>query len=168
MRCLPSLLALFAFAVSAGAEIPCGPAGVTASVSPRIAAPGQWIQVTLTNDSSETINLPSSCVYEAVFAGEWCEDPLVYGPACLTVITPIAPGQSETMPWDQRDGNGQQLPSGTYSFSIRHDSGWCCPMVTISEGIPALSRWGLSALLGCVCLAGIWAIRRRRAAAAAA
>jgi hypothetical protein len=162
------LLALLVFALPAGAEIPCGPAGVTASVSPRIAAPGRPFQVTLTNDSSQSIYLPSSCVYEAVFAGEWCEDPFVYAPVCLTVITEIAPGQSETMDWGQRDENGQRLPSGTYAFQISHDVGSCCPTVTISEGIPALSRWAVSGLVGCLCLAGIWAIRRRRAAGAAA
>jgi hypothetical protein len=168
MKRSPALLALLALALPAGADVPCGPAGVTASVSPQVAALGQSIEVTLTNDSSQTITLPSGCVYQAVYCSRACEGippgALVYGPACITVLWPIQPGRSETMPWDQRDDENEQVPTGTYAFQIAHDSGTCNPTLTITEGIPALGRWGLSALVGCVCLAGIWALRARRAA----
>jgi len=167
MKRSPALLALLTLALPAGADVPCGPAGVTASVRPQIAAQGQSIEVTLTNNSSQTITLPSDCVYQAVYCSGTCEGippgALVYGPYCLTVLWPIAPGRSKSMSWDQRDQNRQQVPSGTYAFEVSHDAGMCLPTVTISEEIPALSRWGLSALVGCVCLAGIWALRARRA-----
>ena len=88
---------------------------------------------------------------------------VVYAPICLTVLWPIQPGRSESVSWDQRDGSGEQVPTGTYSFHVSHDAGSCLPTVTIVEGIPALGRWGLSSFVGLICLAGLWALRARRA-----
>jgi hypothetical protein len=158
MKRSPALFALLVLALPAWAEVPCGPEGVTASVSPEIAPQGQPIQVTLTNDSSQTITLPSSCVYQSVFGAGF-----LYAPYCLAIVWPIPPGRSESMPWDQRDGNGEQAPTGSYFVSIVHHDGSCLLTVTITEGIPALDRWGLSALVGVLCLAGIWALRARPA-----
>lgn len=86
----------------------------------------------------------------------------MYAPACLTIVTPVPPGESAITPWDQRDQSGEQAPSGTYLLWISHDAGGCSPTVTISEGIPALGGWALSTLVGCVCLAGLWRLRARR------
>jgi hypothetical protein len=42
-------------------------------------------------------------------------------------------------------------------------SGSCCQTLTISDGVPALNRWGMSTLVAFVDLVGIWAFRSRRA-----
>lgn len=127
------------------AQTPCGLPGVTVSVSPPIAAPGQVVSVTLTNNSSQVIQLPSSCVFEAVHAGSACSSVPVASFICLFVIIPIAPGQSYTGSWDQTDDNGAQVPSGTYSFFVRYwDAGFtslvsCCPELTITNSCAAAS-----------------------------
>ncbi len=163
MKCSPVLIALLAFALPAGAQVPCGPPGVTATVDPQVAAPGQSIDVTLTNLSSQSIALFDSCVFQGVFPNATCTLPAIDVLGCLQIITPIPAGQSLSESWDQTDPNGQQVPNGTYSFQISHDSGLCCATVTIAEGAPALTRWGMSALVGFAGLAGIWALQKRRA-----
>lgn len=130
--------ALSAFAFSspfAHAQQACGLTGVTVTVSPECAAPGQVILVTLTNNSNQVITLPSTCVFESVHASTDCTGPIVFGPVCGAVILPVPPGQSRTQPWDQKDDNGLQVPSGDYSFSISYLRGGCCAGVTI--GPPA-------------------------------
>ena len=138
MRLTFATIALFALALPTTAQVPCGIPGVTVTVSPSIAAPGQVIFVTLTNNSSQLINLPSSCTFQAVFAGPTCSGTSVFSPVCLSVITPIPPGTSDVMSWDQRDDSGVQVPDGDYAFWIRYyDASWsmtgCCPTVTIAS-----------------------------------
>jgi hypothetical protein len=168
MKCLPILvllLSLLALVLPAGAQVPCGPPGVTAAVDPQLAPIGEPFEVTLTNNSSQTITLSDSCVYQSVHPNSSCGGTPVYAPYCLQLIDPIPPGQSRTSTWDQDDGNGQQVGPHHYSMSIQHDSGSCCLVMEISHGVPvpALNRWGTPALVGFVGLAGIWAFQKRRA-----
>ncbi len=140
MKVLARSFVLVFAVVPAAAQVPCATQGVTATVSPQIAAPGQVVLVTLTNDSNAVINLPSSCTYTSVFAGATCSGTAVFSPLCLAVITPIAPGQSHSMPWNQTDNNGQPVASGTYSVAIQYwDAAFtnlvtCCPSLTITSG----------------------------------
>ena len=157
------LLSLLAVALPAGAEVSCGPPGVTASLDPQSALIGEPIQVTLTNYSSQTITLFDSCVYQGVYLDDSCGGSFVSAPSCYQLLTPIGPGQSLTQSWGQSDDNGQQVPNGTYFIATEHDSGSCCQELTISNAVPALNRWGISALVGFVGLAGIWAFKKRRA-----
>jgi hypothetical protein len=138
MRITLPLLALATLQLSAAAQTPCGTNGVTVTVDPPVAAVGQAILVTLTNNSGDTIQLPSSCVYGPVYPGSGCTSLPVYSPLCLTVLTPIAPGASVTSVWLQNDDFGQQVPSGPYSLRISYwDSAFttlssCCAVSTIS------------------------------------
>lgn len=126
-------------AVPTLAQTACGTPGVTVTVSPPVAAPGQVVDVTITNGSSQVITLPSSCVYVGVHANSACVAPSVSIPACLFILVPIAPGQSATMPWFQTDDNGVQVPSGAYSFQVWYwDPGFanlvtCCAPLTITD-----------------------------------
>lgn len=135
---IPVLACLVLLSAPAAAQSTCGVPGVTATVVPQHAAPGQPVTVTIHNGSAQTIQLPTSCVFQSVHAGS-CTGPAVLGLLCLQVITPIAPGASRSMPWDQTDDNGQQVPNGTYGIDIRYyDAAFnafsCCPTVTIGCG----------------------------------
>lgn len=121
------------------AETSCGLPGVKAVVSPSCATPGQVVQVTLKNDSDQTIELPSGCVYIAVHPGTACASAPVFSPLCTLALVPIPPGGSYTYPWYQNDDVGVQVPPGTYSLTIWYwDAGYanlveCCAEVTISS-----------------------------------
>lgn len=121
--------------VSSGQE-PCGMPGVSVSVSPPCAvALGEQITVTLTNNSAETIILPSNCVFQAV-SPDTCSSTPVFAPLCLAVLTPIAPGGSASTSWSQTDSLGAQVSPGIYAFSINYfDSDFgmfsCCPTVEV-------------------------------------
>jgi hypothetical protein len=117
------------------AQQTCGMQGVTVTVTPECAAPGEMIKVTLTNNTNQVITLPSSCVYKSVHPSSDCTGQAVFTPLCLAVLTPIPPGQSATMPWDQLDDNVQQVPDGEYSFSIAYIGGACCASVTIGPPV---------------------------------
>ena len=137
MRSTLALSALVVFTLPAAAQTPCGTPGVSVTVDPPNPAVGQAVLVTLTNDSSDTIQLPTSCVYGAVYPGGGCTGLPVFAPLCLQVITPIPPGSSATSVWVQNDDFGNQVPAGRYSFSVSYwDSGFtamssCCAEVTI-------------------------------------
>jgi len=126
------------------AQTPCGLPGVTAIVSPSTAAPGQLVQVTLTNSSDRLIQLTSSCNFGGVYPGATCTGVPVFTPICLAVIVGIPPGTSYTSVWRQTDNGGVQVPNGTYSFSVRYvdatfaNAFTCCVPVTIMPcGTPA-------------------------------
>ena len=140
MRIAALALALLALAPSGMSQVPCGLPGVTVTVSPDNAAVGQPILVTLTNNSNQLIQLPSSCTFNAIHAGTVCDNAsVVFAPFCLSVITPIQPGQSHSMPWDQLDGSANQVPAGDYSVSIRYwDAAFtsltsCCASFKITD-----------------------------------
>ena len=128
-----ALVAPAILAPLARAQQSCGIPGVTVTVSPECALPGQTIQVTLTNNSNQVITLPSSCVYSNVHPSSGCTGQPVFSPFCLAVLTPVPPGQSKTQPWDQKDDNGLQVPDGTYSIAIDYLGGGCCASVTIGR-----------------------------------
>ncbi len=145
MRYLLASFGVLLASIPAVAQTPCRLPGVAVSVSPSIAAPGQVVSVTLTNNSNQVIQLPSSCVFEAVHAGSACSTVPVLSPICLFVIVPLAPGHSYTGAWDQTDDNGAQVPSGSYSFFVRYwDAAFtslvsCCPELTIANAFATAS-----------------------------
>jgi hypothetical protein len=161
MRFAATITALLVIALPASAEIPCGTPGVTARVDPEVAVPGESILVTLTNGSSSDITFNNSCLFDAVYAAGEIE-PIVWF-FCSPVITTIAPGGSMSESWNQEDNNGDQVPNGEYFVFIPAGSfaNFCAPMLTIAEGVPALTGWGTSVLIALSGLAGIWALRRR-------
>ncbi len=61
MKLLPTLAATLALTLPAAAQLPCGGiAGVTATATPSVAMPGEPIVVQLTNNTNQTITLPTS------------------------------------------------------------------------------------------------------------
>jgi len=113
------LAGAFAFtAESTQAQLPasCIP-GVTATVEPACAPQGVPVLLTVHNGSALPIVLPSSCLWQAVFDGV-CGGPFVTIPFCLWTLTFIPPGESMSSWWDQRDQDGNQVPPGTYVFSV--------------------------------------------------
>ncbi len=136
-------IALLVLSLSAAAQDPCGLAGVTVTVNPPNAVPGQPIEVVLTNASTQLIQLPSTCTFQAVYSGPACSGTPVFSPWCFTVITPVPPGTSSSQFWDQLDNNGNQVPDGVYSFEINyyydvHNPYGCCTSITIG-GQPGVS-----------------------------
>ena len=159
-------IALLAFALPASGEIPCGRAGVTARVDPEVAIPGETILVTVTNGSSQAITIPDSCIFDAVYSLPGGEQILTF--ICLPFLMTIPAGESHDQSWDQQNSDGEQVPNGEYFFPVVTGPGFpdlCFPTVTIAGGVqvPALTRWGMLALVAVSGLAGIWAFRRRRA-----
>lgn len=153
MKLTPTLATLVLLAAPAAAQLPCGGVpGVTADASPAVAMPGQPITVTLTNNSGQTITLPSSCTFGGVQTGSDCTGAFVYGQFCLTVLTPIPPGQSSVQVWDQTDGSGNLLPAGDYSIPIQYYDGnfvsnTCCLAVSIVDEPGSPTCFGA----GCPC-----------------
>ena len=137
MRSALPLLVLLLATSPLAAQQPCGLPGVTIEVSPAVAAAGETVQVTLTNGSAQTIVLPSSCVFESVHSGGACGGPPVLTPLCLSILVPLAPGQSHSGSWSQWDDGGTQVPPGSYSFQVRYfDAGFvsqftCCAPLTV-------------------------------------
>lgn len=66
---------------------------VSATIAPNPATPGQTLQFTLT--AFQAIQLPSSCAYTNIRAISPAGPPMPLGFFCLTVITPLNPGQSK-------------------------------------------------------------------------
>lgn len=145
MRCTLTILAPFVLLLPAAAQTPCGLSGVTVTVSPSVAAPGQPVQVTISNASGQLIQLPSSCVFGPVYPSVDCTGTPVLTPVCLAVIVPIPSGQSYSGTWNQNDDFGQQVPDGTYSFGVwYYDATFsatyaCCAGMTITGTCGAAS-----------------------------
>jgi hypothetical protein len=140
MRLSLLTLTLLAIALPAAAQETCGLPLVTVTVTPDPAPIGTPVLVTLTNNSSSTIQLPTSCTYQSVHEAESCSNSVVLAPFCAQVFTPIAPGQSSFMTWNQDDGSGIQVAAGPYAISISY---WdetfstqysCCPSVLLGPG----------------------------------
>tara|TARA_R110002126_G_scaffold1490_3_gene8729 strand:- start:2468 stop:3298 length:831 start_codon:yes stop_codon:yes gene_type:complete len=130
-------LALFS-APAFGAQFTCDDPDVEVELNLPVVSPGQTVEVTLRNNSSQLIQLPSSCLFGAVYNGFNCTGAVVYGIGCLAVITPIQPGQEWSQSWDQTDLAGSQVLPGTYSIRIQWwDDGFtqlhsCCVPLTIT------------------------------------
>lgn len=158
MRSMLTLAALAALCAPGRAQaVSCG-SDALVTVTPPAAPPGTTVQVTVLNISSQTIWLPDSCAYQAVYAGTSCTGTPVYGPICLQVLTPIAPGASRSMPWDQKDDFGQQVPPGDYVFEVKFwDNSFttltsCCVPFTVlpsSVGTPYCSGDGTGTACPC-------------------
>ena len=164
VRCSLALLLLITFATPVSAQAPCGVPGVTITVFPQNALPGQQVLVTLTNLSGQTISLPSSCLFSLVFPDATCSGTPVLRLGCAAVITPVPSGSSYSQPWDQRDDNHHQVPGGVYSFGSGIPTS-CCATVTIAQEIPAISPAGLAVLallLGLLALTWTWLTQRNR------
>jgi hypothetical protein len=128
MKSLLIVSAILALSFSAAGQTTCALTGVTVTLSPPVAAVGQTIQVTLTNNSGQTINLPTSCTYFAIYAKSSCSSPAAFTPQCLQVITPVPNGQSHSMAWNQKDNGGVQVPAGFYSVEVRYFDGAGMPL----------------------------------------
>jgi len=89
------------------------------TVSPEVAKPGQIVTVTMTNTSAtDTYTLPSPCLWKSVNAGGYNAVP-VFNMFCGSFLSPVAPGQTISMAWDQTDDSGSQVGDGTYVFPVR-------------------------------------------------
>ena len=132
MRPVAALAVLFALATPSLAQVPCGLAGVTVTATPDPAPLASSIDVTITNNSMQTINV-FGCVYDNIYAGSTCDGPPLFLPICPAAIFPIAPGESMTTPW-----NSAPNPPGDYSLEVSYsdatfsNSFSCCVPVTIT------------------------------------
>ncbi len=136
MKLLTSLLVLALFSLPVAAKQNCA-AHATVTVTPPVAAPGVPITVTITNTSAtETITLPTLCVYQSIYVGTTCSGQHATAVFCAQAQRDLAPGESWIQVWDQKDACGAQVSPGDYSFDVKYaDSGGaqysCCPTVTI-------------------------------------
>jgi len=142
MRLLSTLLTASALALPSMAQVPCGLPGVEVTVTPADAALGEEVLVTLTNNSSQVIQLPTSCVFLSVHGDGTCSGTsTVHTPFCQQVLTAIAPGQSREMAWNQLDDLGNPVPAGDYSVAILYwDANFaslssCCVPFSISADV---------------------------------
>jgi len=116
MKIALQCLVLFLLALPVAAQ--CGPTGVAVTVSPLNPALGQPVAITLANNSNQLVQLPSNCVIASISTGSNCISQSVFTPLCLAVITPIPPGQSVTMIWDQTDNLGNPVAPNGYSVEV--------------------------------------------------
>ncbi len=119
MKTLFALLTLALCSSPTFAQTACGLAGVTITVTPAVAAPGQSIVATLTNNSSSTIQFPSSCLFRDVRSGASCNT-VIRNNFCLSTLTDVPPGGTLIQSWDQLDNNVLQVPDGDYSLQIQY------------------------------------------------
>ncbi|MAG32283.1 MAG: hypothetical protein CL908_15480 [Deltaproteobacteria bacterium] len=91
--------------------------GLSGVVSPAVVSPGQTVSITVT--AIQQISLPSPCVWQMVRANSPTGPTVPQFIFCITVITPLAPGQSQTGTWSV--GN---VAPGTYWFQV----GWFSPL----------------------------------------
>ncbi len=113
-----ALVSLAFVSLTSSASAQCGPLGVTVTVNPPNAAPGQPITVTLANNSNQLVQLPSSCVIASISTGNNCIGGNIFTPFCLAVITPVPAGQSVSMVWNQLDNHGANVLPGGYSAEV--------------------------------------------------
>lgn len=120
MKALATFVSLFALlATNASAQVNCGIPGVTVDLSPANPMSGELIDVTITNNSMQMINIPNTCLYTGVFPSADCSGTNLSPQFCLLVIIPVPPGGTYTTNWNQLS-SGMQVPDGTYSFNVRY------------------------------------------------
>ncbi|HEY9206245.1 MAG TPA: hypothetical protein VIO58_10030 [Candidatus Methanoperedens sp.] len=99
---------------------PPPPPAVSFSTDKSAYNQGELVTFTITNDGTETIDLPNSAPWRVENA-KTVER--VFTPIALDVITPLDPGQSMSWTWDQSNDEGKQVPAGTYRGGIRSSIG---------------------------------------------
>ena len=107
--------AMAALALCAGAHAQA----ISASFNPNPVAPGVPVTVTAVNATGADLELPSPCgwyVIHAFVPGGANVTPSVF---CPQVIVPVPSGGSFSYTWDQKDGNGVQVPPGVYWFELK-------------------------------------------------
>jgi hypothetical protein len=72
--------------------------GVSCTITPNPVPAGGTITIAVTEANNIGIQFPSSCNFSAIRQGS-PTGPIVDGPFCLTVITPLGPCQTRTMAW---------------------------------------------------------------------
>jgi len=76
----------------------------------------QSVLLEIENRTRSTIQLPSSAPW-AIYDSQ---GGLVFGPIGLPVMIPVPPLATQQWTWDQKDGNSQQVKSGTYEARISY------------------------------------------------
>jgi hypothetical protein len=91
---------------------------VSGQVSTNPVMPGQTVTFTVTNASSQSLNLGSGCAYAAVRQG-LPSGPIVYNPICTTILVNLPPCGTVTTPYTPAAG----LAPGLYWFQVRYLTG---------------------------------------------
>ncbi len=75
---------------------------------------GETVTIIFRNTGTVGIILPNSAPWRVKDAfGQ-----VVFSPAAAMVIVSVAPGETRTWTWDQRDNFGRQVPPGTYTVEL--------------------------------------------------
>ncbi len=80
---------------------------------------GESVILTIVNNGTTTIDLPSSAPWQIWNAAE----EIVFSPFAAAVITPVEPGKSISWTWDQKDNEEKQVPPGKYKSVIQTSIG---------------------------------------------
>jgi hypothetical protein len=130
-----SALVSMGFVSSALAQSPCSP-GLDLTVSPAAPMLGEVITVTVTNNTGvllwHTLGAPIGGAFAGGCGGTW-----IWSPWIIDLPTPLAPGTSASVVWDQTDFIfGEQVPPGRYGFTSllsddQQQAYSCCIEVTI-------------------------------------
>jgi len=75
---------------------------------------GETVTLLLSNDCLNEITLAHS----APWVIKDSSGQIVFSPAALAVITSVPSGKQLSWSWDQKDENGQQVPTGTYTAEM--------------------------------------------------
>jgi len=76
--------------------------------------PGETVHITFANLGSVNITLANTAPWTIVDAlGR-----VIYTPMAAMVLTTVAPGDTRTWSWDQRDNSGLQVAPGTYTVEL--------------------------------------------------
>lgn len=117
--CAAFLGLVFTTAAATADAQPCGTAGIDISVFPSAPVLGEPIQIIVTNLTANcTYVISDSCVYHKVFSGSCGGSAVLPFRQCAIGQVFIPPGQSIVDVWNQKNGNGQQVPPGTYFFDV--------------------------------------------------
>ena len=77
---------------------------------------GETVQIIVSNDSYEVVNF-----IDAGFGLEiFYQDSVVWSLAAAGVLTPLEPGQSKTLEWNQRNRDDKQVEAGKYVASVKY------------------------------------------------
>src|SRR5262245_8339126 len=127
----------------------CG--NLTVTISPNPAPYGAPVTVTVANNSGSPASLSSSCVITAIYPALGAAP--VFAPFCLTVLTPVAPGNSLSQIWDQKGNCDQQVPAGPYTVVVNAFPGGSCNFPLTISPCPSggISSFGTGCGSGAAC-----------------